>query len=229
MTYILAVDDDPEILVTLRHALKRDDYEVATATSGDEALDSVYQRNPDLLILDIRMPGLNGIDLCKMLRNDPRYISLPILFLTANNRTDDVVEGLEAGADDYVKKPFELIELRARVHALLRRNERESSVNSNVLEIGDFRLDSNAHQVFILEEKIQLTSTEHRLLRYLMENVDQVLSLAQLLQGVWQYPPEVGDPDLVRSHIRNLRSKVEKVPAKQFIQTVHGVGYVFTS
>jgi len=223
--YIIAVDDDLEVLETLGRVLQRENLEVSLASSGKDALRLLEQRVPNLMILDIIMPGMDGITICQRLRADPRYVSLPILFLTAKGSTDDVVAGLDAGADDYVIKPFELAELRARIHALLRRGMREASASSAVIQIRDLRLDSDTYQVTVDNESIQLTSTEHRLLRYLMEHANQALSPSHLLQAVWEYPPNTGDPDLVRAHVRNLRAKIER-DDRQYIRTIHGVGYM---
>ncbi len=223
--YIIAVDDDLEVLETLGRVLQRENLEVSLASSGKDALRLLEQRVPNLMILDIIMPGMDGITICQRLRADPRYVSLPILFLTAKGSTDDVVAGLDAGADDYVIKPFELAELRARIHALLRRGMSEASASSAVIQIRDLRLDSDTYQVTVDNESIQLTSTEHRLLRYLMEHANQALSPSHLLQAVWEYPPNTGDPDLVRAHVRNLRAKIER-DDRQYIRTIHGVGYM---
>lgn len=230
MSFVMAVDDDPEVLETLGRVLEREQFEVKLANSGAQALTLLEKRTPDLLILDIIMPGVDGITVCKQLRADPRYITLPILFLTAKGSTDDVVEGLDAGADDYVVKPFELSELRARVHALIRRGSRDKNqANNAVLQVHDMKLDSDTYQVTVRDHRIQLTSTEHRLLRYLMEHVNQALSPAHLLQAVWEYPPNTGDPDLVRAHVRNLRAKVELDPNRKYIRTIHGVGYMIST
>ena len=227
MVHILAVDDDPEVLATVGRVLRNEAYEVTLASSGLQALTILEQETPDLLILDIMMPELDGITLCRQLRRDSRFIPLPILFLTAKGSTDDIVSGLDAGADDYVVKPFELAELRARIAALLRRGSREKK-NDSVLQINDLRLDSDTYQVMIEDKPIQLTSTEHRLLRYLMEHPNQALSPAHLLQAVWEYPPNTGDPDLVRAHVRNLRAKIEKDVRRKYIRTIHGVGYMIS-
>jgi DNA-binding response OmpR family regulator len=228
MTYILAVDDDPEVLDTLGRVLARESFDVGLAKSAAEALEMLDLRHPDAMILDIIMPGVDGITLCRNLRQDSRFAALPILFLTAKGSTDDVVDGLDAGADDYVVKPFELAELRARIYALLRRSNRETPSGS-VLELDDMRLDSDTYQVWIQGRQIQLTSTEHRLLRYLMENPNRALSPAHLLQAVWDYPPDTGDPDLVRAHVRNLRAKLEKDTDRRYIRTIHGVGYMISN
>jgi DNA-binding response OmpR family regulator len=148
VAYVIAVDDDLEVLETLGRVLEREKLEVKLASSGAQAMTLLEQRIPDLLILDIIMPGMDGIAVCRQLRSNPNYVSLPILFLTAKGSTDDIVEGLDAGADDYVIKPFELAELRARVHALIRRGMRQSaSGNNSLLQIDDLVLDSDTYQV----------------------------------------------------------------------------------
>ncbi len=230
MSHVMAVDDDLEVLETLGRVLERENFEVTLARSGSQALSLIDRRVPDLVILDIIMPEMDGITVCRRLRANARYITLPVLFLTAKGSTDDIVDGLDAGADDYVIKPFELPELRARVHALLRRGAREKMPPSNaVLQINDLKLDSDTYQVYLDDETIQLTSTEHRLLRYLMEHVNQALSPGHLLQAVWEYPPNTGDPDLVRAHVRNLRAKIENEPDRKYIRTIHGVGYMIAT
>jgi two-component system, OmpR family, response regulator RpaA len=228
MAHILAVDDDPDVLGTLQRVLQREGFDVKTVNSGAKALDYLEQKKPDLMILDIIMPEMDGISVCRTVRNDTRFIALPILFLTAKGSTDDIVEGLDAGADDYVIKPFELAELRARVYALLRRGAR-SKEPTRKLNVGNLQLDSDTYQAIIQDNVIQLTATEHRLLRYFMENVDQALSLNHLLQAVWEYPEDAGDPDLVRAHVRNLRAKIEVDPERRYIRTIHGVGYMIPS
>lgn len=229
MVRVMLVDDDAEIRGVLGHLFKREGFEVISMDGGAKAIDYLDKNAlPDLVILDVDMPGMTGIEVCRQLRNDSRFITLPILFLTAMGAVDHVVEGLDAGADDYVVKPFELPELRARVHALLRRSARVKDTG-NMLVIGNMRLDSDMYQVTVKDEVVQLTSTEHRLLRYLMENVDQALSLSHLLQAVWEYPSDAGDPDLVRAHVRNLRAKIEVDPERRYIRTIHGVGYMIPS
>jgi len=228
VAYIVAVDDDPEVLDTLGRVLEREAFEVDLANSGAEALALLEKRAPDALILDIIMPGMDGITICRQLRRDPRFAALPILFLTAKGSTDDIVDGLDAGADDYVIKPFELAELRARIYALLRRSVREASTGA-VIQMNDLKLDSDTYQVYIKGNRIQLTSTEHRLLRYLMENPNRALSPGHLLQAVWEYPPNTGDPDLVRAHVRNLRAKIERNTDRRYIRTIHGVGYMISA
>ncbi len=225
---ILVVDDDPEVLGTLNRALSRQGYQIDTVPSGHEALDFLQTHIPDLIILDVMMPGLNGFEVCERIRSDQSYDQVPVLFLTAREHTDDVVEGLDVGGDDYVTKPFELTELQARIRALLRRSEKDALRTNARIRIGSLLLDSDTCQVSSNEDNaIQLTSTEHRLLRYLMEHTNQALSPSHLLEAVWGYPSNTGDPDLVRAHIRNLRSKLSQLDkSKKFIKTIHGVGYM---
>lgn len=226
MTTIFAVDDDLEVLDTLGRVLRHEQYNVELISSPLEGLDMMERQIPDLLILDIMMPELDGVTVCRRLRQNPRFIALPILFLTAKGSVDDVVNGLDAGGDDYVIKPFELAELRARVAALVRRGLRDKG--TNLLEFGGLGLDSGTYRAVIDGEEMQLTSTEYRLLRYLMEHPDQALSPGHLLQAVWEYPPNTGDPDLVRAHVRNLRAKIER-NGHRYIRTIHGVGYMIST
>lgn len=227
--YIFLIDDDMEVLGTLSRALTREGLRVKYANSGAEGIKLIQHEMPDLLILDIIMPGMDGLEVCKVLRGDSTYNRLPILFLSARGQTEEVVEGLDAGGDDYLVKPFELTELHARIRALLRRAQRDT-VSSAILTIKDLTLDSNTHQAEFEDGRIeQLTATEHRLLRYLMENMNQALSTGHLLQAVWLYPPDTGDPDLVRAHIRNLRAKLEaESDSPKYIKTIHGVGYMIS-
>lgn len=227
MAHILAVDDEKEVLETLSRVLMHDGHSVSLLTSGGNLIAEMERQRPDLLVLDISMPDIDGITLCKRVRGDVRFLSLPVLFLTARGSTDDIVTGLEAGADDYVVKPFELAELRARISALLRRGMRDKA--QSVLQIADLKLDSDTYQVQVNGQEIQLTHTEHRLLRYLMEHPNQALSPAHLLQAVWEYPPNTGDPDLVRAHVRNLRAKIEGQNPGRYIRTIHGVGYMIAT
>jgi len=225
---ILAVDDDPDVLGTLSRTLQREGFDVIRTTVGLDALRILSDRQPDLIILDIMMPGLDGLTICRRIRADARYNNIAILFLTARGSTDDVVAGLDAGGDDYVVKPFELPELVARVRALVRRGQRNAVMESPVLVIGPLNLDSSTHQISVGEHPpIQLTATEHRLLRYLMEHANQALSPQHLLEAVWDYPAHTGDPDLVRAHVRNLRAKLDiEESLSPIIRTIHGVGYM---
>ncbi|MFZ4815423.1 MAG: response regulator transcription factor [Phototrophicaceae bacterium] len=225
MALIVAVDDEMDVLAALGRALEREEWKVQLVNHSLEAYAVIEEKMPDLVILDILMPGIDGIQICRKLRENARFAAIPILFLTAKGRTDDIVAGLDAGADAYIIKPFHLAELRARVNALLRRNIRDLKEDA-ILIVDKLQLDSRTHQVSYSGKLVQLTTTEHRLLRYMMLNLDKPLPPMHLLEEVWDYPPNTGDPDLVRAHIRNLRAKLKKSLGRRFIETVHGVGYV---
>ena len=227
MTNILIVDDDAEVLGTVWRALSREGYEVTLAESAGQARERIAQQRPDLIVLDVMMPQQDGLEFCEELRKQETTRTVPILFLSAKWRTDDIVRGLDAGGDDYLTKPFELKELNARVRALLRRfppsNEQDAKLN-----VGGLSLDGNTFQVSTPHIKdVQLTSTEFRLLHHLMSHPNQAHSVHNLLDAVWQYPHGTGDPDLVRAHIRNLRAKIEPDSRHPtYIHTIHGVGYM---
>lgn len=231
--YILTVDDESQMRMMLADALGSEGYEVETASSGRDALSRLDKRRPDVLVLDIGMPEMDGLTLCRKLREDPRFVTLPILFLTAYTQPEDIVKGLDAGADDYTLKPINLPVFLARVRALMRRKEAADPVEAAddtpqpIVTVGELTLNSDTYQVTVRDEAIQLTATEHRLLRYMMEHDNQPLSPQRLLEAVWEYPPYTGDPDLVRVHVRNLRTKLEEDTRQpKYIQTVHGVGYM---
>jgi DNA-binding response OmpR family regulator len=227
MATILVVDDDSEVLGTTWRALTRDEHSVHLAESAALGLEYLQDTRPDLLILDIMMPEMNGLELCRLLRSKPEFINLPILFLSALGKTEDVVHGLDAGGDDYIVKPFELVELNARVRALLRRSLPTAEEKKTMLQVGDLSLDARVFQASVADTAIQLTSTEYRLLEHLMRHAGEVHSVDGLLEAVWDYPQGTGDPNLVRSHIRNLRQKLEPDPGDpRYLQTVHGLGYI---
>ncbi len=230
MANILIVDDDAEVLGTVWRALSREGHEIALAESAGKAWEGIQSKRPDLIVLDVMMPHQDGLEFCEQLRADSRFATLPILFLSARWRTDDIVRGLDAGGDDYLTKPFELNELSARVRALLRRRP-AAEEKGGPLVVGGLELDPNTFQVSTpTRQHIQLTSTEYRLLHRLMSMPDQAHSVRDLLDAVWQYPAGTGDPDLVRAHIRNLRAKIETEDGRfVFIHTLHGVGYMIKS
>ncbi len=229
MTYILAVDDDAPVLRSVKRVLEKAGFEVDTAANGQEALDKIAQRKPDVVVLDIIMPGLDGMEVCRRIRADPFIARLPIVFLTAKGRPTDIAQGLDAGGDDFITKPFEVIELPARVRALLRRAPGGVlDLQSEYLTVGDLKLHSTRCEVQIGEQMLTLTTVEHQLLHYLMIHSGQPVAAEKLLQDVWQYPPGTGDPILVRVHIANLRSKIERDNENpRYILNVRGRGYLF--
>lgn len=193
-----------------------------------DALDFLLQELPDLLVLDIVMPEMDGIEVCRRVRADPYTCKIPIIFLTARGRTTDVVEGLDAGADDYLVKPFDVIELPARIRSVLRRAPGGSlDLESDSIAVGRLQLHTMRPEVMIGEYPVPLTPTEHRLLFYLMSRAGHPASVEQLLEDVWDYPRGVGDPKLVRVHITNLRNKLDLTrDDPEYIHNLHGRGYL---
>jgi DNA-binding response OmpR family regulator len=228
MTSILIVDDEPLVLGSLRRVLESKGFAVIEASSGQQALDEVAKEQPDLVVLDIVMPDMDGIEVCRRLRGDPYTARLPILFLTAKGRSEEIARALDAGGDDYLVKPLDVVQLPARVRALLRRGPEGplSSTNPNVT-VGDIQLHATRAEAQIKGQPVILSVIEHRLLHYLMLHAGRPVSTEQLLENVWEYPPGVGNPQLVRVHIANLRAKIEPVPdSPQYIVNVRGRGYM---
>lgn len=227
MAHILLVDDDTAVLRALSRVLERSGHTTSTATNGAAAWKLITQQRPDLLILDIMMPQMSGIEVCRRVRADPFVAKMPILFLTAKGQPNDIAQGLDAGADDYLVKPFRNAELPARIRALLRRAPGGPlDPESDVLVVGDLQLHARRLEVCIDNHTVQLTAIEHQLMHYLMLHAGRPISAPQLLQDVWQYPPGTGDPILVRVHIGNIRAKIEPSPTRpRYIVNVRGRGY----
>ena len=222
--HLLVVDDEPNIVELLSASLRFAGYDVSTASNGTEALKKAREIDPDLVVLDVMMPGLDGFDVVRRLRADDRHV--PVLFLTARDAVEDKVKGLQTGGDDYVTKPFSLDELVARVRALLRRagHREESTTDAAVLRYADLELNEDSYEVFKSGEPVQLSLTEFKLLRCLLENSERVLSKSQILSAVWNYD-FAGDAGVVESYISYLRRKVDTGEPK-LLHTVRGVGYV---
>ncbi len=217
---ILLVEDDERIQASLRLALEDEGYEVAQATSGEAALDLFADQPADVVLIDVMLPGMDGFECCRQLR---RSSTVPIIMVTARTDTHDVVAGLEAGADDYVTKPFVVKELSARVRALLRRAR--ASEEPSVVQFGDVELRPDEGVVRRAGQEVHCTRTEFRLLCELASNPGKVMSREQLLDRVWGYD-YFGDGRLVDVHVRRLRTKVEPDPANpRHILTVRGLGY----
>ena len=218
-SHILVVDDDPRIAAAVRRALAYEGHEVETAVDGGAALDAVRRRVPDLVVLDVMLPVLDGIEVCRRLRADG---DVPILMLTARDAVADRVIGLDSGADDYLVKPFAYEELLARVRSLLRRR---APATSEVLRYGDLSLDVGARQVWRGGRPVALTALEFQLLEYFLRNVRLVLSRAQLLEAVWGLDAETSS-NVVDVYVGYLRQKLEAGGAPRLLQTVRGFGYV---
>ena len=220
---LLVVDDEPTIVELLSEALRFAGFEVLTARNGTEALKRARESSPDMLVLDVMMPGIDGFEVVKRLRADG--VRIPVLFLTARDGADDVITGLTVGGDDYVRKPFSLGEVIARIRVVLRRSAQERSfAEPELLTFEDLAMDEDAHEVTKAGVAIELSPTEFKLLRYLMQNAGRVVSKAQILDHVWHYDFG-GDVNVVESYISHLRRKIDTSDPR-LLHTVRGVGYV---
>ena len=220
---ILIAEDEPDIAEVVQYNLRQHGFEVELKDRGDQALEIIRNDPPDLLILDLMLPGLDGLDVLRELRREAATQRLPVLVLTAKGEEVDRIVGLELGADDYIPKPFSPRELVLRVKAILRRTEQVDE-EQELLVAGRITLDVGAHRAALDDTEIKLTATEFRLLRLLMERAGRVQSRETLLTEVWGYSEEV-DSRTVDTHIRRLRRKLEDEAAR--VETVIGVGYRF--
>jgi two-component system, OmpR family, alkaline phosphatase synthesis response regulator PhoP len=234
---LLVVEDDAALRDTIMYNLRREGYRVLVASDGVTALEVARQQPPALILLDLMLPRLDGLDVCRQLRARPETANTPILMLTARGEESDVVVGLEMGADDYVTKPFSWNELRARIRALLRRGEQplvaqgdaatEGQSDAHILTAGDIRIDEDRREVFKRDQPIELQARLFDLLAYMVRNRGTVLTRDRLLEHVWGYEYN-GDNRTVDVYVRWLREKLEDDPASpQLILTVRGVGYRF--
>jgi len=219
---LLVVDDEPNIVELLAASLRYAGFDVATAMSGAEALDVARRFRPDLLVLDVMMPGMDGFSLVRRLRGDG--VRSPVLFLTARDSTEDKITGLTLGGDDYVTKPFSLEEVIARIRAVLRRAGVGGASGTARLSFADIELDDDSHEVRKAGQLVELSPTEFKLLRYFLQNTGRVLSKAQILDHVWNYDFG-GERNVVESYVSYLRRKVDTTEP-HLIHTVRGVGYV---
>ena len=220
---ILVVDDEPDTLELIEFNLRSAGYDISTAEDGAEAIRKARQVAPDLIILDVMLPELDGLEVCKLLRADPATSRIPILMLTAKAAEVDRILGLELGAKDYVTKPFSPRELLLRVRNLLSQEETEQE-RAQTFQFGELYIDVPRHLVTVNRKAVELTATEFRLLAVLAERRGRVQSREQLLQDVWHYD-NIIDTRTVDTHIRRLREKLGK--AARFLDTVRGVGYRF--
>jgi len=217
---ILVVDDEDNLRTMLVAALKFEGYDVTAAADGREGLRSVKESKPDLIVLDVMMPELDGFGMLKRLRESGDRT--PVVFLTARDTSADAVEGLVLGADDYLSKPFSLEELVARVEAVMRRTDASPNASST-MTLADLTIDDVAHRVTRGAEEIHLSPTEYKLAAFLLANTGRVMSRGQLLTNVWGYSPD-DDPSVVETYIGYVRKKIDHIEPK-LIQTVRGVGY----
>jgi two-component system response regulator MprA len=217
---ILIVEDDEQIASFLRRGLAYEGYEVDTAADGSAALGKARDSRPDLVVLDLMLPGMDGLEVCRRLR--AAHSSLPILILTARDSVSDRVQGLDAGSDDYMVKPFALAELLARVRALLRR---AGPGEPEILTFGDLKLDTGTRQVYRGETRIELTSKEFDLLELFLRHPRQVLTRETIYDRVWGYDFG-GESNIIEVYIRYLRQKLEMDGRSRLLFTVRGVGYV---
>jgi two-component system, OmpR family, response regulator len=218
--HLLVVDDEANLRSMLSAALRHHGFEVTEAEDGREALEAVTRDRPDLVILDVMLPELDGFEVCRRMRSDGDHT--PVLFLTARDGTEDKVRGLTLGGDDYLQKPFSLDELVARAQAVLRRT-RNGHGHDSVLELADLTMDDDAHRVTRSGAEVALSPTEYKLLRYLLVNKGRVVSKAQILDHVWDYDFG-GDGGVVETYVGYLRRKVDTADPK-LIHTIRGVGY----
>lgn len=227
MPSILLVDDVPTIIDSLSYSLRREGFEVSTAADGVQALELYATLHPDLVILDIRLPGIDGLEVCRRLR---AHSPVPIIMLTALGNELDRVVGLEVGADDYLPKPFSFRELLARIRSVLRRVELDQSTGkSGMMQVGRLRVDPTSRRVFKGENEIQLSMREYELLATLISQAGRAVSRDELISKIWGVDWS-GDPRTLEVHIRWLRLKIEDDPTNpRFIQTVRGYGYRFVS
>jgi two-component system alkaline phosphatase synthesis response regulator PhoP len=220
---VLVVDDEESIVKLVQYNLMQAGYEVLTSDNGMRAIQTVHSEKPDLIILDLMLPEMDGMDVCKRLRQEG--VTTPIIMLTAKDDEIDRIIGLEMGADDYVTKPFSPRELIARVKAVLRRMGDEPVTTEGILQCGDIQIDVNKYEVTSRGKRVELTPREFELLHYLARNAGRVLSRDHLLDKVWGYE-FAGDTRIVDVHISHLRDKLEAdLKNPTYIKTVRGVGY----
>lgn len=227
MKKVLVVDDEKAIVKGLKFSLEQDDMEVDTAFDGEEAVNKARANSYDIILLDIMLPKFSGLEVCQMIRE---FSEVPIIMLTAKGEDMDKIMGLEYGADDYITKPFNILEVKARIKAILRRNSKGDDMNvttSNVIEKKGLKIETDSRRVFIKGHEVSLTAKEFDLVLLLVSNPNKVYSRDELLSEIWgaTYP---GDARTVDVHVRRLREKIETKPADpEYIHTKWGVGYFF--
>lgn len=219
---ILVVDDEPDVTELIAYKLRREGYDVSVINDPLEIMGRAREFNPDLFILDIMMPELDGLKICRMIRSDKRLNAVPIIFLTARGEVEDRIRGLESGADDYLSKPFDTKELALRIGLIFKRMKREAGGDAEPLQVADIRLDEELHKVTLAGEPLDLTATEFKLLKLLMQRKGRVQSRENLLVNVWNYDTDT-ETRTIDTHVRRLREKLGD--RADLIETVRGVGY----
>ena len=224
MKKMLVVDDEPDIVELVTYNLRKEGFDVSSAFDGEEALAKIRKEKFDFIILDLMLPGVQGMEICRILRNEPITRNIPIIMLTAKGEEIDKILGLEMGADDYMTKPFSPRELLARVKTVMRRTSEKTS-DAAVIRIGKLSINKETYTVTKDDKPLELSSTEFRLLLYLVERRGKVFSRDQLLDAVWKDEAFV-EPRTVDVHIRRLRTHVEDDPANpKYVKTKRGIGY----
>jgi two-component system phosphate regulon response regulator PhoB len=220
---ILIVDDEPDVTELLKYKLEQDGHLCQVVNNPLSFISVAREFNPDLLLLDIMMPELNGLQLCKMVRSDPKMNTIPIIFLTARGEVEDRIKGLESGGDDYISKPFNTKELLLRIGKILNRNHTSETANTkNRIQIAGVLLDESLHELTVDGEVVILTATEFRLLKLLMLRKNRVQTRENLLVNVWNYDTDI-ETRTVDTHVRRVREKLG--PYANMIETIRGVGY----
>jgi two-component system, OmpR family, response regulator len=222
---VLIVDDEPNIRDLLSTSLRFAGFSVHAVGNGADAVIAAEKGAPDIILLDVMLPDMNGFSVTKKIRS--MGINAPVLFLTARDETADKVTGLTVGGDDYMTKPFSLDEIVARINAILRRTKQVETEDS-ILEVGEIRINQDAHEVFANGQPVDLSPTEYKLLRFLMSNPNRVLTKAQILDHVWEYDFN-GEMGIVESYVSYLRKKLDPITSEPLIQTKRGVGYMYKS
>ena len=229
MNKALVVDDEKLIVKGIKFSLEQDGYEVDVAYDGKEALRMAKEKEYDIVLLDVMLPEMDGMEVCQAIRE---FSEMPIIMLTAKGTDMDKILGLEYGADDYITKPFNILEVKARIKAIIRRNSKKSKAadkNDRIIEVSDLKLDLDSRRVFEKGKEVNLTAKEFDILELLTQNPDKVYSRGQLLNIVWGNKlHEAGDVRTVDVHVRRLREKIEPNPSEpKYIHTKWGVGYYF--
>lgn len=228
---VLVIDDEENIIELIKLGLKYEGFQVESAPDGPQGLAAAQRLNPNLIILDLMLPGMDGLEVCRRLRGNPTTRDIPILMVTAKDEVRDRVVGLDTGADDYLPKPFSFEELVARIRAILRRQSRSKEdgadpSGSQILQFGDLQLNTATREVTRSGRLIELTATEYNLLHLFMSHPRQVLDRQTILNRVWGYD-FLGETNIIEVYVRYLREKIEDSPSTpRLIQTVRGVGYV---